>query len=178
VIAIHQAVTEPACAVAAIEDSPEYLRNRVNRSQGIPVLASTIDAICQRLDLGKIDFLKMNIEGAERLAIRGVIETLKRTKVLCICCHDSLAEASKDDQLRTKAVVKRFLQENGLRVEQPDDPDLPPYVRDQIWGYSAQRVEKATGSSDSRQQDYRKAVSWCRRRDFPPHCSGIFQCPW
>jgi len=138
VVAIHQAVADPSCRVATIEDSDEYLSNRSGAAEGIPVPATTIDAIYQQLGLGKVHFLKMNIEGAERCAIQGMSQTLQHTEVLCVSCHDFLAEVSGDDSLRTKNAVEQFLQQSGFKIVAREDPGLPPYVRDQVWAYSEQ----------------------------------------
>jgi hypothetical protein len=143
VTAIQQAVSEPSCELATIEDGKHYLRNRVGSGQGIPVMATTMDAVHQKLGLGRIHFLKMNIEGAERFAIRGMRETLRQTETLCVCCHDFLAEAGGEDSLRTKGLVGEFLRECGFRVVQRPEPNLAPYVRDQVWGYNEQRMENA-----------------------------------
>ena len=136
VIAIHQAVTEPGRLTATIENSDDYLSNRINGSTGTPVAATTIDAIYEKLGLDRVNFLKMNIEGAERLAMNGMTEILKHTEILCVSCHDFLAEATGDDFFRTKSAVKEFLQQNGLNVLGRLEKDLPPYVNDQVWAYS------------------------------------------
>lgn len=143
VIAIQQAVSEPSCEMATIEDGRHYLRNRLGGDRGIPVRAATLDGIRQKLGLGRVHFLKMNIEGAERVAIRGMAKTLQQTEALCVCCHDFLAEAGGEDSLRTKGLVGDFLRGRGFRVVQRPEPNLAPYVRDQVWGYNEQLMEKA-----------------------------------
>ncbi len=67
VIPVHMAVTEPGCSVATIGNNGKYLANRLGVT-GVSVPASTLDQIHQQLGLGRIHFLKMNIEGSERLA--------------------------------------------------------------------------------------------------------------
>ena len=138
VIPLHRAVTETPSGIVIIEDSGSYLSNRLNPAKGIPVPATTIDALHRKLGLGRVHFLKMNIEGAERFAIRGMSETLKQTEVLCVSCHDSLAEVTGDDTLRTKNQVREFFQQNGIEVRERIGPSLPPYIRDQLWGYNQQ----------------------------------------
>jgi len=138
VVALQRAVTEPSCAVATIEDSAEYLGNRLNTARGFSVPATTIDAICRELGLETIAFLKMNIEGAERFAIRGMTEMLQRTAVLCISCHDFLADVAEDAELRTKATVQQFLLKNGFRVASRPESGLPPYLRDQVWAFRSE----------------------------------------
>ena len=143
VLAIHRAVTEPGCRVAAIEDSSEYLRNRMGRGGKFSVPAATVDEIHRKLELGRIHFLKMNIEGAERLAVRGMTETLRQTEVLCVACHDFLADQSADDSLRTKSEVRQFFQRYGLTVVERPEPRLPPFVRDQVWAYNEPLMQEA-----------------------------------
>jgi len=144
VTAIQQAVGEPSCQVATIEDGKHYLCNRLGGGRGIPVTATTLDAVHQKQGLGRIHFLKMNIEGAERFAIRGMRETLRQTETLCVCCHDFIAEAGGEDSLRTKRTVREFLEQSGLRVVQRPGPNLAPYVRDQVWAYNEQLRVKAS----------------------------------
>jgi FkbM family methyltransferase len=146
-IPIHKAVTEIPSGTAMIEDSHAYLRNRLNSGKGIPVPATTIDAIHQKLCLGRIHFLKMNIEGAERFAIRAMSATLNQTEVLCISCHDFLAEATGEAALRTKDTVKQFLHANGFSVAERCGPGLPLYVRDQVWGYNNQLMKMNRSAS-------------------------------
>jgi FkbM family methyltransferase len=136
VIPIQQAVTEPSRSNEVIENFSDYLSNRIGSLNGIQVSATTIDAICRGLALDHVNFLKMNIEGAERLAIRGMTETLKRTQALCICCHDFLAEQRRDESCRTKSIVKEFLRQNGFRVVERSEPGCPPYINHQVWAYS------------------------------------------
>jgi len=139
VIALHVAATEPSCSTATIEDSAEYLGNRLHTARGLSVPATTIDAIRTNLGLGRIDFLKMNIEGAERFAIQGMRETVRQTSVLCISCHDFLAQSTGDEDLRTKALVQRFLEQNAFNVLPRSESLLPPYLRDQVWAYNLKK---------------------------------------
>jgi FkbM family methyltransferase len=142
VIPIHVAVTEPGCSAVTIENNNEYLSNRID-SGGVSVPATTIDAIHRQLNLGRVHFLKMNIEGSERLAIRGMAATLQQTEALCVSCHDFLARGAEDDRLRTKDCVRNFLRQNGLDVQERQEPGLPPYVRDQLWIYNQGLMQKA-----------------------------------
>jgi FkbM family methyltransferase len=142
VVPIFSAVTEPGCSQVMIQDDSAYLANRVGALHGVSVPATTIDAIHRRLHLGRVHLLKMNIEGSERQAIRGIAETLKQTEVVCVSCHDFLAQDRADDQLRTKAIIENFLRQNGLDVIERSEPGLPPYLRDQLWGYNRELIHK------------------------------------
>ena len=142
---IQLAVSEPGCQLTSIEDSEEYLANRSATTAGIPVSATTIDAIRQQLGLERIQFWKMNIEGAERFAIRGMAETLKHTEILCISCHDFLAKGAGKECLRTKSAVRQFLQQNGLHVIARPEASAPDYVRDQVWAYNRNLMNSLAG---------------------------------
>jgi FkbM family methyltransferase len=138
VTALPQAVVQPACASATIADSDDYLANHLQPDSGIMVAATTLDTIHRSLGLGRIDFLKMNIEGAERLAIQGMTETLRHTAVLCVSCHDFLADAANDQTLRTKSTVEQFLLDHGFHTASRSGPNLAQYLRDQIWAFNPQ----------------------------------------
>jgi FkbM family methyltransferase len=142
VISIHVAAAEPGCSVVTIEDDNEYLANRLDAAAGVSVPAATIDAIRQKLNLGRVHFLKMNIEGSERLAIHGMAATLKETEILCVSCHDFLAQSAGDEGLRTKGLVRDFLRHNALDVVEREEPGLAPHLRDQVWAYNPRLLQK------------------------------------
>ena len=124
--------------VVEISDLPHYLQNTVvgPGGDGVEVRGRRIDAIAAELGIERIDLLKMNIEGAERLAIRGLDGVIERTRHVCIGCHDFLADAGGPDEMRTKALVREFLVDNGFRVLSRDDaPD--PWTRDYLYGVNA-----------------------------------------
>jgi len=146
VICVHRAIADIPDGTTMIADSATYVGNRLSSVKGTPVRTTTVDALHRQLDLGRIHFLKMNIEGAERLALRGMSDTLKQTEVLCISCHDFLAERNADGTLRTKNEVRRFLQESGIKIF--ERAAGAPCVRDQVWGVNEQLLRR----SDSTEQ--------------------------
>src|SRR5262245_45824006 len=80
VITLNVAVMDTPGTVL-IEDQEKWDANTVRRTgTGIPIRATTLDAICRDQDVDRIDFLKMNIEGSERPALLGASETLRRTQ--------------------------------------------------------------------------------------------------
>jgi FkbM family methyltransferase len=77
---------------------------------GIPVHGQTLDEIVPAFGLSKVDLLKMNIEGAEGLAIHGMKEVIRKTRHLVISCHDFKADRQTGpEQMRTRAPVVGFL---------------------------------------------------------------------
>lgn len=119
---------------ATISDLDDHMRNTVlgTDGDGIEVPASRIDTIAQELGITRIDLLKMNIEGAEQAALRGMGPLLERTRHVCISCHDFLADDAGSEELRTKAFVREFLLEHGFDVTTRDDsPEA--LVRDYVY---------------------------------------------
>lgn len=102
---------------------------------GTPVPGFTLGDLCTTHGIDKIDFLKMNIEGAERLALSSAGEVLARTGNVCIACHDFIAEdEGGGPQFRTREFVIDVLQASGFDVKlRRDDPR--PYVRDHVHGF-------------------------------------------
>ena len=125
VTALNLAVTDKESRVI-IEDSKDNpVDNRLinDETKGIPVNSKSVDQIVNELGITHIDFLKMNIEGAEKLAIKGMTDTIKRTRQVCIACHDFLAEPYNDMEMNTKQPVIDFLKKNGFKVfTREDDP--------------------------------------------------------
>ncbi len=131
VIAVNAAVTDKPGSVR-IAGEVGGLENRVGEV-GVEVRATTVDDLMRVLGIEHIDFLKMNIEGAEREAIVGMESAITRTASLCIACHDFLAERGFDSALATKALVVEFLVSHGFEVTMRAD-DSRPWVRDRVYG--------------------------------------------
>ncbi len=114
-------------------DSPEHEANSIiGLVSGIRVACTTLDYIFRSQELSGVDFLKMNIEGAERLALSGMGEMLRKTKNVCIACHDFLADEGGPDELRTKADVIAFLKHNGFVVSLRESEG--DFLRNYVYG--------------------------------------------
>ncbi len=69
------------------------------------VPSATIDAFVKRHGLNKVDFIKMDIEGAELDALKGSMETCRRFKPqLAICVYHK-----PDDLIRIPAIIHEIL---------------------------------------------------------------------
>jgi len=116
-----------------LSDSTEHEGNSIIGSvSGIRVPCTTLDYIFRSHKLSRVDFLKMNIEGAERLALPGMGEMLRKTKNVCIGCHDFLADEGGPDELRTKAEVIAFLKQNGFVVSLRESEG--DFMRNYVYG--------------------------------------------
>jgi FkbM family methyltransferase len=126
--------------VAAVSDLPDHARNTLlDDGDGIRVPLRRIDGIATELGITHIDLLKMNIEGAEDDAIRGLGNLLVNTHHVCISCHDFLADDGGGDELRTKASVRQFLTDHGFVVRARDDA-LEPWTRDYLYGVNRRQL--------------------------------------
>jgi FkbM family methyltransferase len=137
VTCVHAAVMDRADTVF-IESSAAHESNRIELQSGLerygtPVQASTVDDLCAQHGIERIDFLKMNIEGAERMAILGMQRIIKNTQCVVIACHDFRSERGDDGDFSTKQAVVSFLLEHGFEIHIRDD-DPRQYVRDHVHG--------------------------------------------
>jgi FkbM family methyltransferase len=131
-----------------ISDLDHYLQNTVLdiESDGIEVPARRLDALAHDLDVTSIDLLKMNIEGAERLALAGLEEMIERTRHVCIGCHDFLADSGGPEEMRTKALIREFLVDRGFRVTARDDA-ADPWTRDYLYGVNTRTADDTPAST-------------------------------
>ncbi|MGQ9406676.1 FkbM family methyltransferase [Mycolicibacterium gilvum] len=105
--------------------------NRIG-AEGVEVTALTLTDLVRKYNLDRIDFLKMNIEGAELPALQGGSDALSLVRNAAIGCHDFLAEETGDDSYRTKDAVYEILIDAGFTVRRRDD-DPRPWAADYLF---------------------------------------------
>jgi FkbM family methyltransferase len=139
-VSVVQAAVSDREGEVQLSDSPEHEGNSmIGAVSGLRVPCTTLDHICQLFNLSKVDFLKMNIEGAERLALSGMGDMVQKTKYICISCHDFLANEGGPNELRTKAAVIAFLREKGFIVSLRES-DGRCNVRDFVYGLNEKLI--------------------------------------
>ena len=87
-----------------------------------PVRGVRFDDLAAQYGILRIDFLKMNIEGAERQALPGCEKALGRARFVCIAAHDFRAARGEGPAFRTLDFVKRLLAAAGFEIVTRDDP--------------------------------------------------------
>lgn len=88
----------------------------------VQVPMTTLDLLIAKLGLERIDFLKMNIEGAEVPALRAFVEQANIVKHWCISCHDFMGKPEDC----TFAFVTQWLSDKGLAITRhPEVPGSP-----------------------------------------------------
>jgi FkbM family methyltransferase len=120
-----------------MSDLDDYVANtllEVN-GEGIMIQARRLDDVARDLGIASIDFLKMNIEGAESAALSGMERLIRSTRHVCIACHDFRAEGGDPDTMRTKSFVQGFLRDHSFSLTTRDSPH--PWIRDYFYGINA-----------------------------------------
>lgn len=121
VVPLHLALAD-ADGELTISNGEDHLGNSIVTGtdlQGFKVPARSLETLCRDHGLSRIDFLKINIEGAERLAIRGFGAVDIRH--LAISCHDFVPQP----EMQTREEVERFLRDQGYEVRRRSDHPRP-----------------------------------------------------
>ena len=99
-----------------------YVREGAPSAASHQVKCVRFDDLAAERSIDRIDFLKMNIEGAERWALPGCEQALRRTRHVCIAAHDFRAERGEGAEFRTLEFVKEYLLRAGFEIVMRDDP--------------------------------------------------------
>lgn len=98
-----------------IDDGEEYQLNQLNNSKnGFEVNIKTMDDFVFENNIKKIDFLKVNIEGAELQMIHGMKNSIQYVHNVAISCHDFLY---KNHNNEIKNSIIKFLVENNFEIK-------------------------------------------------------------
>jgi FkbM family methyltransferase len=151
VTALQVALMDKPGKVRIVESESSWTGNTVQygKSSSYKVRAATLDDLSEELSLERIDFLKMNIEGAERYALPGAQAVMPRIKQICVACHDFRADLGHGERFRTRAFVGGFLREYGFTLTSRPD-DSRDYVRDHIFGLTSDPSPASVKDSVSR----------------------------
>ena len=137
VTTLHYACTD-APAHLQIETLPVWESNYVRPGEpgaaSYPVEGLPLDTLLAGHGVERIDFLKMNIEGAERMALPGCRAMLARTRFACIAAHDFRAARGEGEHFKTLEFVKHFLREAGFSIL-TRDTDPRYYVPYHVHGF-------------------------------------------
>jgi len=79
-----------------------------------PARVKTLDSVIEDLNIGKVNFIKMDVEGAEMRILKGAETTLRNVDALGIAAYH-FQEGSLTK--RTKPLVTKFLEERDFKIE-------------------------------------------------------------
>lgn len=93
--------------------------------------SSTLDTLLLSMGIYQIDFLKMNIEGSEIMAVEGMSKIIDRVQNVTISCHDFLAK----EEFCTFDRVWELLMPH-FHLSKNDPSELYPWQKYYIFGKS------------------------------------------
>lgn len=111
------------------DDDEGWIAGNVYEGRGVEVRATTVDDLCAELGIEHVDWLKMNIEGAEKEVVLGMERMAPHVRHLTISCHDFLGT----EWGRSLAPVTAWLREHGYTVEQRGDGDFVQQLYVYAW---------------------------------------------
>ena len=130
-----------AMGTIAITDEEHHKSSTIMLGKGtLEVRAVTLDHLFEEAGITHADYVKMNIEGAERLAIRGMAASVDTVGHFAISCHDFKADRGDGEFFRTRKEVCEFLEGAGFAVA-PRSQDTRAWIREQV---NAERLALAT----------------------------------
>jgi FkbM family methyltransferase len=91
-----------------------FFEDRGERTSSVEVPVLPLDTLVEDLGLKRVDFIKMDIEGSERLALRGAKQTLQSFRPRMVLCTYHV----EDDPTAIPSVVKNI--EPGYRIHAKD----------------------------------------------------------
>jgi len=140
VVVVDKAVSN-ASATFYISTEEDHESNTIATGQRNPntqaVQGLRLDDYCAEHGVERIDFLKINIEGAETAALQGIAGCIDRVSCICVCCHDFLWQQTGQEHYKTLAQVRDVLESYGFEVTQRSD-DSRPHVHDHLWAVPRQ----------------------------------------
>lgn len=131
VVPLDLAICDKETEVAIDNPDCDLFSTIVRSGGGQKMKGVALDALVSKLGIDTVDFIKMNIEGAERMAIQGMGNCIKKTRYICISCHDFLADEGHIEAMRTKKFILEFLRQNGFKIISREN-DKRSYIADQI----------------------------------------------
>ena len=127
---LNVALTSTAGTVSISDDPEQWVAGNIFESEGsVEVEARTFDEICNDLGIERVDWVKMNIEGAEKDALRGMERMAPHIGNLTISCHDFLGT----EWGRSKDEVLAWLEAHGFTAEMRDKGDFVQQLYVYAW---------------------------------------------
>jgi FkbM family methyltransferase len=116
-----------------IEDTQDSLGNKVSKEQNtntFRVEAITIKQLVDRFEIDRVDFMKVNIEGAEQLLVKGIGSAIHKIRNVAISCHDFRYQNEGVEFFKTKKIILEFLRASDFEcvIRNTGNPLLDDYV--------------------------------------------------
>ncbi len=112
------AISNANGTVAVTDNIDNYIANAIVKDTvpGASVVTSvTIDNYLNNNGIEVVDYMKINIEGAETMLIQA-FKNIKNVKHIAISAHDFLAKKTGDKSLFTSKAIMEFLKDNNFEI--------------------------------------------------------------
>jgi FkbM family methyltransferase len=120
----------------SVESADSFLANSVNNTRNsqnkMNVQALTLDSFIEGNKIEKIDLLRVNIEGAEQLMIKGMESGIEKIKNIAISCHDFRYHAGESDFFKTKEKIIDYFSSKGFLITTQNTSDT--VIDDYVYG--------------------------------------------
>lgn len=121
VTVLHAALTSSPGTVTISDDPDQWVAGNIFESGGSDMVEGrTFDEICESLGIEQVDWVKLNIEGAEKDALRGMERMAPHIRHFTISCHDFLGT----EWGRSKDEVLAWLEAHGFTAEMRGEGDF------------------------------------------------------
>ncbi|KUG08055.1 FkbM family methyltransferase [Solirubrum puertoriconensis] len=135
-VTAYNVAVNAANTTVEIEDNPaNYLGSTLNghdKTTSYQVEGVTLETFCQRHNITTIDFLKVNIEGAERFLAGAFQSPTLRIRNVAISCHDFRYPENYNEFFVTKEIVTNYLTAAGYTIQQQHTGE--GYIDDWVYG--------------------------------------------
>lgn len=123
-----------------IEDDNRFgVKNTVSKvhtgKEQFKVRAVSLDWFIEENNIKVVDFLKVNIEGAEQIIIKGMKNSLGKIKNVAISCHDFRYENGESEFYKTHDKVVAYLQEHNFLITRQQTGDR--VIDNYVYGFNA-----------------------------------------
>lgn len=121
----------------AIEDTSNSLANSIIQNTGgnqFSIPGETLDNYVSRHRITRIDLLKMNVEGAEQLIVKGMNTSWDLVRHTAISCHDFRFRQGESAFFKTKDIIIDVLKSRGFDVTTQHSNDS--MIDDYVYGFN------------------------------------------
>ncbi len=127
---LHIALTSTPGSVTISDDPERWVAGNIFEAEGsVEVEGRTFDDVCDSLGIEHVDWVKMNIEGAEKDALRGMERMAPHIQNFTISCHDFLGT----EWGRSKDEVLAWLEGHGFNAEMRGEGDFVQQLYVYAW---------------------------------------------
>jgi FkbM family methyltransferase len=136
------AVTDKPGVVLIEDDSRFGVGNSIapTNARSAPVRAVTVDEFVTEQNINRIDLLKVNIEGAEQLLVKGFRVSVSIIRNVAISCHDFRFQQGESSFFKTRdKVVAALTPFFDLQQQQTGDAVKDNYIYGKNKNFNGQR---------------------------------------